>query len=111
MKPKLKNGITFAQTVDVNACVNTILNILEFTTALYEEEGFENGMAYHEANKLIFSRHFYALGGLTIAQWVANGGAEKKALEVSKETITEAVKESNKEEEQKIIMAKVFTKK
>ena len=110
MKSKLKNGISFAETVDVLTAMETILSILDFTIDLYEAEGVETWAAQEEANKLIFAKPFYALTGYTVAQWVAHGGPEKKALEVIKDLISEAVKESHKEEEQKVIMAKVFTR-
>lgn len=110
MKSKLRNHVTFAQTVEVLDAMNTILNIQEFAIQLYEDEGMETAAAHEEANKLVFSRHFYALTGHTVAQWVALGGPEKKAIEVVKDLISEAVKESHKEDEQKIIMAKVFRK-
>lgn len=110
MRSKLKNNIFFSEIVDVPQSMQTVLYILDFAMALYEEEGVDVWFAYEEANRLIFSKHFYALSGYTVAQWIAAGGDEKKALEVIKDLISDAVKEIHKAEEQKQIMSKVLSK-
>ena len=110
MKSKLKTAISFGETVDVTAAMETLLFIQDFIIALYEEEAMETWAAHEEANKLIFSKPFYALSGYTVAQWIAVGGSEKKVLEVIKDLIGEAIKESHKMDEQKFIMAKIFNR-
>ncbi len=110
MKSKLKNAVSFSEVIDIRAATEVILRIQDFAIDLYEAEGTESLIAHEEANKLIFSKPFYALSGCTVAQWVAKGGSEKKAFEVIKDLISEAIKESHKEEEIKAVMAKVLMK-
>ncbi|MES2615904.1 MAG: hypothetical protein V4591_10865 [Bdellovibrionota bacterium] len=108
MKSKLKNGISFAELVDVKDAFRTILSIQSFTISLYENENVETWVAHDETNKLIFSKSFYALGGLTIAQWVSRGGNEKKALGLIKDLIADAVKASNIQEEQNAMIERTL---
>jgi hypothetical protein len=108
MKTKPKNSITFSETVNIKQSMEIILSLIEFTTVLYEEEGIDTESATEEANRLIFSKPFYALSGRTIAQWIASGGEEKKVQEVVKDLVVEAVKANKKQTDQKTILARVF---
>lgn len=108
MKSKFKNAITFLESAEIKNAMDGILSMVYFTMELYEQEALETLAAHDEANKLIFSKPFYALSGLTVAQWIARGGQEKKAREVIKDLIADTVKASQKLQEQKNAMAKAF---
>lgn len=110
MKSTLSTRILFGETVDISSAVDTLVSIQDYAMHMYEEEGIETKTAHEFSKNLIFSKSFDILGGKTIAQWITKGGSEKKAIEVIKNLISEAIKESHKQEEQKVIMAKVFTK-
>ena len=109
MKSKLKNRLIFSESIHRPDAVETLLNIQNFTVGLYEVEGMDTWSAQEEAKRLIFSKYFDGLTGKTVAQWIAHGGLEKKAYDVIKDLISDAVKANQKKEEQKKSMLKNFT--
>ena len=111
MKIKLKNALTFGESVDVHTATDNILNLLDVTMKFYITEGTDTQVAHDEATNLIFSKPFDSLGGRTAAQWIAGGLPERKAVDALQNFVVETFKEANKVvEEQKIIMARVFSK-
>ena len=106
-QPKHKK-IRMSPTLDPQNAQLTLLNLVDFATALYEssEFGVQNGT--DEAHNLIFSKELVMLDKLTVAQWICRGSAERRARDAIKDYIEELKHMKKIQKEEKIVIAKVF---
>ncbi len=109
MKSKISAGIPFGEKVNKTSAMNSLLGLQDFTIALYEDQNTGTELAHEETKRVIFSKEFSTLSGLTPAQWIARGGESSKAAEAIKMYINDAAKDIKKTEEKKTVVAKVFS--
>jgi hypothetical protein len=111
MKLKQVNGLTFSEAVDVQVTMNLILNLVEVLTNILISGKIPENEAIEAATNLVFSKRLDALNSHTPAQWLALGYSEKKALDATELLIIETFRDASKvTEEQKVILARVFSK-
>lgn len=108
MKFHIREKIKYARGIQFVNYENCVLRVLDRATLLFEKENFEPTRAYREANKLVFSFPHHLLNGATIAQYLAGGGEEVRALEAIKDYIQEAKVVKIEKVEVKTVTARVF---
>jgi hypothetical protein len=107
-KFKIKDKIVLSRGMEVSYVEESIHRCLICALNLFENEGLDTPTSYLEAHKVIFAHPSDFIGGSTIAQWIAAGGDERKAIDAMKDYIVEAKKIKVIMREVKTITARVF---
>ncbi|APJ04750.1 hypothetical protein [Silvanigrella aquatica] len=105
---KIKDNILLSRGIQLDRTEESVHRCFLFAFTKFEEEEFDTEAARMEATKVVFGFPNDFINGSTIAQWLATGGDERRAIDAIKDYIIEAKRIKAIEKEVKTITARVF---